>query len=227
MQSKCWVHLLRFKFSSVVAFVFPGSITNDVHAEASLYRYLCGYFFFFFQNLLRTVGRWPNMGLRHTHLDLPLFGLSGKLSTVCIHCHSRSPQFNLFKFSFSALTAPQMQLPKTHRMFCPVVSKYCEILRQRLSFLCLLSILSRGIGSFLRTVVHFSSQANLTQRNNYLWYAKGTIILHLWHSLQFIENSRSISFGKSTLDIHKWVQKSHPESPHDYKGNMLYICRPL
>lgn len=143
MQSKCWVHLLWFKFSSVVAFVFPGSITSDVHAEASLYRYLCGYFFFF-QNLLRTVGRWPNMGLRHTHLDLPLFGLSGKLSTVCIHCHSGSPQFNLFKFSFSAFTAPQMQLPKTHRMFCPVVSKYCEILRQRLSFLCLLSILSRG-----------------------------------------------------------------------------------
>lgn len=34
------------------------------------------------QNLIGTVGRWPNTGLRHTQLDLSLFGLSGKLSTI-------------------------------------------------------------------------------------------------------------------------------------------------
>lgn len=63
---------------SIQLLVSPGSITSGVQAEASVYRDLYDYSASsFFQNLLGTVGRWPNTSLRHSHLELPLFGAVG------------------------------------------------------------------------------------------------------------------------------------------------------
>lgn len=140
------------------------TLQSGLHAEPSLNRYLRGYCFL-------------------TRISWQVADLTWNLGTfieVC-HCSRRPGKSALCDLSVTVAHVSligsdwvplqlqlysQEELLKMQGTFYPRVSKYYEILRQRFSFLCLWSIFSPGLCSFLRTAVQFFCQANLTQRSN-------------------------------------------------------------
>lgn len=143
-----------FKSSYAVAIVFPDSPSNPPEWSAcrAKFEQVFTWLLFSHQNQLEVADLTWNLG---TFIE------------VC-HCSRRPGKSALCDLSVTVAHVSligsdwvplqlqlysQEELLKMQGTFYPRVSKYYEILRQRFSFLCLWSIFSPGLCSFLRTAV--------------------------------------------------------------------------